>query len=37
MLAAVDKAMSKVAGSEKIWQDTKAVFVATGRWNEVLY
>lgn len=37
MLEAVDKSLSKVAGSEKAWKDTKAVLVNSGRWNEVLY
>lgn len=37
MLETVDKAMAKVAGSEKVWKDTKTVLQNSGRWNEVLY
>jgi ferredoxin--NADP+ reductase len=37
MLAMVDKAMDRVAGSAQAWNEIKARLVTEGRWSEVLY
>ncbi len=37
MLAGVERAMTKLAGSAEQWTRTRAALVAGGRWHELLY